>query len=243
MKKPKIFLLVSIILSFIFLASCAQGGNDSNALNCSAGGEICIVIDKVQPITMGDPMPITINVSSKKDFSDTHVTLFIQGGTISVDLPQTWENSVTAGRNDAGTQSWEFAIKADQTLSFKRVIRFPLEEGYYSISVELVAIGRRIRAYDGLVVSLEHRGVQVIRPGTPAPDHTLASNSPAYGLGTPHPTYDPLNMETLDARRRETFYPTATFTPIIVTFTPNPLQYYPPPAAAGKPTSQPSPYP
>ncbi len=234
MKKLRIFLLSLGILSTSLLVSCFQSGPSSNSVNCSSGREVCITIDKVQPFTMGEPMQLNINVSSTEDFNDLHVALFTFSG-VTVDGPQTWENYLTTAVNDPGMAYWNFAIKAGQTLTFKRVLRFPPEEGYYWMVAEVVSTHRIYTGSESLTVLLEHKGVQVVRNGTPMPPHTPEFTMPAYGPGTPAPTF-------ITAPPTQTPFP--TFTPPSTPSSPLLETSYPPPSTpTPTPTSQSSLYP
>ncbi|HVN55602.1 MAG TPA: hypothetical protein VMT46_14810 [Anaerolineaceae bacterium] len=235
MKKLHIPFLILVILAINFLVSCTQSGASSNAINCSAGKEVCITIDKIQPFTMGEPMPLNIIVSSTKDFTDLHVSITTHSD-ITVDGPESWESYLTKAANEPGLAYWNFAIKAGQTLAFKRVLRFPAEEGYYSVDVEVVNTGRIIDASDGLDILLEKNGVYIAQNGTPLPIHTPNVTSPAYGPGTPHPTDVP-NFETIVAPSRQPTITPTYLAPLVGTSAPLTLPY-PPPA-----TSTTAPYP
>lgn len=89
MKKLEIYFLGLGIIVITMLSSCAQSGSSSNAVNCSAGREVCISIDKVQPFTMGEPMLMNISIHSEKNFSVLHASLQTFSG-VTVDGPQTW---------------------------------------------------------------------------------------------------------------------------------------------------------
>ncbi len=234
MNKLRIFLTGLAIISITLLASCFQSGSSSNAVNCSAGKEVCITIDKVQPFTMGEPMLLNISVHSEKDFTVLHASLQTFSG-VTVDGPQTWETYLTTAVNDPGLAYWDFSIKAGQTLTFKRVLRFPPDEGYYWMVVEVVNTGRIYIASESLTVLLEHKGVQVVRNGTPMPPHTPNATMAAYGPGTPAPTF-------ITAPPTRTPFPTpkppsTPSSPLLET------SYPPPSTPTSTPTSQSSLYP
>ncbi len=236
MKNLRIYFLVLIILGLTFISSCLPHGPSSNRVNCSMGGEVCITIDKVQPFTMGEPMLLRINVSSTKDFSDLHVTLQTTHD-ITVDGPNSWENFLTNSSNELGFAYWNFPIKAGQTLSFNRILRFPREEGFYFIYAEVVNKGRTIDASENLSVLLEQKGAQVIMGGTPFPPYTPNATMAAYGPGTPAPTF-------ITAPPTQTPFPTSKppstpSSPLLGTFYPPPLT----PTPTSTPTTQSSPYP
>lgn len=179
-KNYVVFYLVFALISLPFFASCSLRQPSSDDLNCSNGHEVCISIDKVQPFTMGEPLQLNITVSSINDFSDLHVSLITHGG-ITVDGPQSWEDYLISSQNQPGMAVWDFPIKTNQPLTFKRILHFPSQEGYYSILTEVVNHDRSIDAVDNLTILLEHKGVHLIRQGTPLPPHTPEKTYPAYG--------------------------------------------------------------
>jgi len=189
---------------------------------------------------MGQPMLLNIEVSSTKDYSDLHVLLQTTSG-VTVDGPQSWENYLITSVNEPGIVYWDFAIKAGQTLAFNRVLRFPSQEGYYQIIVEVVNKDRSIDAIENFHVLLEHYGAQVIGNGTPIPPYTPNVTSASYGLGTPVPTDVP-NIQTVNATLATQTTPTP-FSPLLATSTPLTSPYPPPPSSSPTPTPQSSPYP
>jgi hypothetical protein len=237
MKWPGISLHILVILALCYLAACSPGGPSSGKLNCSHGGEVCITLSTVQSFAAGDPVQLKITVTSSKDITDLNVVLHT-GAEVSVDGPQTWENYLTYSSIDKGYAYWNFAIKAGQSLTFNRVLHFPLKEGYFYVSAEVVNLGRIITAVDSFYVVLTQDGGQVIRSGTPLPLLTPKITLQVFGPGTPTPTLyiNPTNPWMA------THVPspvTSPFVPLVATSTPIPLPYPPP----FFPTPYPYPYP
>jgi len=238
MRKMTILLSGFALLGFLLLASCSPGGSSQNSVNCSAKGEVCIHFDNVQPFSMGEPMVLNIIVSSTKDFSDLYVTLS-NDSYLTVDGPQTWENYLTKSQNDPGEAYWSFTIKAGQTLTFKRVLRFPSIEGYTFIQAWVFNYGRSLDATDIMYVLHQQKGVQIFRENTPLAPFTPNATSEVYWL------------ETQNSRKGTAMAITATgvvasqFAPLVATSTPTPPAYPPPPSSSPTrtPTPHSSPYP
>jgi hypothetical protein len=233
MKRPGICLYILSILILCYLSACSSGGSASGRLNCSKGGEVCIDISTVQSFSAGNPVPLKITVTSSKDISDLHVTLNT-GTEITLDGTQTWENDIISNPTiDRGLAYWTFAIKADQSLTFNRVLHFPSHGGYFQIVVEAVTIGRITHAVDSFYFVLKKDGSgQSIMEGTPIPIYTPNVTSPAYGPGTPvpspvtNPTYPPIGTPVPSLVTSPTPTP---FAPLVATSTPLTSPYPPPP--------------
>jgi hypothetical protein len=235
MESRRIGLVSLIVLMLWALTACAPGGGlNGRKLNCSAGGEVCLNLSTVQTFKTGEAVPLKITVTSTKDITDLHVSLSYNS-EIQMDGPQTWENNLLYPTLDQGFAYWNFPIKAGQTLTFNRVLHFPLREGYFDVLVEVNNIGRIIHAFEAFYVVLVNAGGLVSMSGTPIP-HIITphGNISVYGPGTPvpspitNPTYGPPPATT---------GPTPALKPAIPTLTP-PGSPYPPPI---RPAS--SPYP
>ena len=238
MKKQKIYLAILVILALCFLNSCASGGSASGKMNCSHGGEVCISMSTAPLFSKGSPVPLTITVNSTKDIPDLHVLLRIPAEA-TIDGPKTWENYLTASAMFPLSASWDFPIKAGQTLTFNRVLHFPSQqEGYFDILVAAVNTGGTIFAGDSFYIQITHNSGNIIRAGTPflpytpdVPDVTVE----AYGPGTPLPTSPFVTIPTRIA-------------PLVATstlLTPLTSPYPPPstPSISPSPSTTPPPYP
>jgi hypothetical protein len=237
LQKLRVFLIFFGILIFALLALCILSFLSSylfKSVNCSMGKEVCITIDKVQNFTIGEPMRLNINVTSTKDYSNLHVALQTTHD-ITVDGPQTWENYLTNSVNKLGLAYWDFSIKAGQTLTFKRVLHIPQEEGYYSILAEVVNTGRSITASESLNILVEHKTVYVAANGTLLPAHTSNATPAAYGPGTPAPTF--ITAPSIQTPFPTPKPPSTPSSPLLET------SYPPPSTPTPSPTSQSSPYP
>jgi len=187
MKRPGIWLLIGVILAMGSLAACSPSGSAPGKTNCSLGGEVCINVNTVEKFTSGDPLTLKIEVTSTKDFSDLHVALHTLMG-VTVDGPENWEPDLSSTFFEPGLATWNFEIKAGQTLTFERVLHFPSQEGWYSIQTDVVNTGRTIVGIDKFEVLLTKDGGFIIRDGTIPPPFTPDVTLAAYGPGTPVPT-------------------------------------------------------
>jgi hypothetical protein len=188
MKRPEICLLILVIITTCSLASCSPGGSESGQINCSSGEEVCINVSAVEPIHSGDPVPLTIKVTSSKDISDLHVTLQTPA-EVTTDDPQNWENYLSHTLVQPGYAGWDFAIKAGQTLTFNRVLHFPAREAYFFIGAEVTTVGRTLVGIDSFTIHMTKDGGKIFREGTSLPPYTPNFTAPAYGPGTPFPTF------------------------------------------------------
>ena len=189
MKRPEICLLIFVIIATCSLAACSPGGSTSGQINCSSGGEVCINVSAVEPIHSGDPVPLSIKVTSLKDISDLHVTLQTPA-EVTTDGPQNWENYLSQTLIQPGYAGWDFAIKAGQSLTFIRVLHFPARDAYFFIGAEVTTVGRTLVGTDSFYVHMTQNGGKIYRSGTPLPSN-IPITLPAYGPGTPVPTFLP----------------------------------------------------
>jgi hypothetical protein len=77
------------MIAMASLAACSSGGTGYRLENCSSGKEVCITLTPVEPIHFGQPVTVTITVTSSIDISELSVSLQTDG---NVDGPQNWEN-------------------------------------------------------------------------------------------------------------------------------------------------------
>ena len=237
MKWLEIFLLVLVILATCFLTSCSQGGSAYGKMNCSPGGEVCITISTVQSFSVSGPVALKITVTSSKDISDLLVSLNTST-EVTVDGPQYWENYLSYTLIERGMAVWKFAIKADQLLTFNRVLHFPAKEGWFSINAEVVNFGRTLVGIDSFGVLITRDGGYVLREGTPPPPYTPNATAAAYGPGTPVPTF--LSASKTPIRplvTSPTPTPSVRFTASSTVLPP----YPPPPTLTPTPTTHPYP--
>lgn len=231
MKRSRIWLLIGVILAMGSLVACAPGGSSPDKVNCSLEGEVCININTVETFPRGDALTLKIEVTSSKDFSDLHVALHALGG-IAVDGPENWEKNLSSTFNRPGLATWNFAIRAGQTITFERILHFPSQEGWYSIQAEVVNVGRTIVGIDSFDVLLTKDGGFIVMEGTPPPPYTPDVTSSAYGPGTLSPTFlpaQPFPWEVTHAPVTDTPAPTIKTNPtptqpagLLATSMPNP---------------------
>ncbi len=242
MKRPEICLLILVIIALCSLAACSPGGSAYGRINCSPGGEVCITTSAVEPINFGDPVKLTIKVTSSKDISNLHVTLQ-SPAEVTTDGPQNWENYLSHTLIQPGYAGWDFAIKAGQTLTFNRVLHLPAREGSFFIGAEVITVGQTLVGTDSFYIYMTHDGGKIYHSETPLP-FTMYQ----VIVGTPFPTIGP----------SPTFPATVTFLPPSQTPVPslatNPTTtqvvplvatstHAPYPGPSPYPTSSPFPYP
>jgi hypothetical protein len=190
MKHLNILLVIFVMLVSEFLTACAPGGSASGNSNCSAKGSLCITVstDSDPKFAVRYRVTLKILVTSQNNLPETFVVLHLNGGVI-LDGPQSWENYLSHSSYDQGLVTWNFPIKAGQTLTFNRVVRFPKEDGSYNITVTVGTPVEPMAGSDSFDVFVLGESGSIIRAGTPIPLHTPKDNSGVYGPGTPVPTY------------------------------------------------------
>lgn len=203
MKRLRVYLLILIIFLLGLLPACSQSGSSEDRKHCSYEGEVCVNLDIVPSFAAGDPVNLVIIVTSAKDFPDLHLTLSFNS-EITMDSVDSWEDNLRNPSITNGHAFWNFEIKAGQTLTFTRVLHFPITKlAYTHVYVAVVNPGRIVTARDDFAVVLTKEGGQIYREGTPIPRYTPNVTSPVFGPGTPAPTRitDPTNpwRETFEA--------------------------------------------
>ncbi len=216
--------LLPSILLIVGLTACA-GASSFGKHNCSAGGEVCIEVCVDEPIFFGEPVIVTITVTSEKNISRLGVSLY-HNVDITVEGPQGWEEdlqNVTIYKSGA---SWGVPITASRPAIFiRKLILSPREGDFYIIAR---ASTLELEAVDMIRIYITKEGGKVYRSGTPIPI------TPG-----PLPTIDSDTLATLQAMPTATPYP--TMPPVPTTKTP-PAEIldstaYPPPEDVSAPTS------
>ena len=143
-----------IALMAAVMAGCgglsAPGGG-----NCSQG--VCIKVQIAEPVRFNEPTAVTVTITTEQDISKLGVFLsFTDPDIVIID----------------GPQDWFVDTKANQSISFTRLIRFP-EEGYFNVIAGAVkpTLGP---VKDSVSVHITRAGGTVNppperKPGTPAP--------------------------------------------------------------------------
>ncbi|OGO31384.1 MAG: hypothetical protein A2136_03010 [Chloroflexi bacterium RBG_16_54_11] len=202
-------------LILLLLAACSPSGNES----CSEGGEVCIELHAIEPITYGEPVIVTITVTSHRDIPELGVSLYHEAGIV-VEGPEGWEEGLLHPMVFTGGASWGVAIDENQTLVFTRTLHFP-SRGYFTL---VAAASTLVFRTDTLLgVHLTEQGGTVYYANTPIP----------YTPG-PLPTTDPDTLATVRARPSPTPWPILTPFPtntVEITSTPYPPPEIPPPDA------------
>jgi hypothetical protein len=187
MKRPVIWLLILAIFATGSFTACSPGESAHNRMNCSTGGEVCIYLSTVDSFSTGDPVALKVKVTSSNEISDIHLRLHTSP-EVTVDGPQGWEDFLSYTSIEMGYADWDFAIKAGQTLTFNRVLHFPVKEGWFYVNAEVVNTGRTLVGTDSFGVLITKGDGKVLREGTPPPPYTPNVTAAAYGPGTPVPT-------------------------------------------------------
>ena len=243
MKWLKICLLILVIFALCSLTACATSGSSSSNINCSDGGAVCITISTVQSFSITNPVPVKIVVRSTKDIADLHLT-FHTGADITEDGPLTWENNLKSPSIASGYAYWAFDIKANQTLTFTRLLHFPVKEGPYTVTATVSTLGQTITGADYFEVLITHGNGIVALRGTPLPPFTPNETAAAYGPGTPRPTF---LLSTPNPSMATPLPGGNTQMPLVATSTGQTTPYPPPPTSTpfGTPTTTPTlhPYP
>lgn len=206
---------LACILLLLSLTACASAVSDKG--DCSGNGEVCIKVRAEEPIRFGEPVIVTITVTSGKDITDLGVSLYHDVDVV-VEGPQSWEKDLQDAAIFKGGASCGVAIKANHPLTFTRKLYLPPREGEVWIKAE--ASTQSLRTADTISIYVTRQGGTVYLSGTSIPI------TPG-----PLPTVDPVLLATLRAMPTETSWPTLTPippVPLLVTPTSPP---YPPPGS------------
>lgn len=193
--------LLACVLLLVSLTACAGGASSPDRHNCSAGGEICIEVHADEPISFGEPVSVTITVTSEKDIPDLGVYFTTWPQSIVIQEPVNDEPGQVSKR-DQSWVNWLVEVKHNQPVTFTRKINLPPEEGLFDIQAS--AATTILHAETSIGIHMTREGGKVYLSGTPIPI-------------TPGPelvdTMDPNLLATLQARPTETPYPTLTAVP------------------------------
>lgn len=177
-RKMKCLLLV-FTLSVLGLSAC-MGASAPGGGTCKQG--ICVKIAAVEPIHFGEPVTVTITVTSDKDLSNLRVSLYHDVDVV-VEEPQNVEKGVKDQTFWRGGASWGIDAKADSPLNFARRIRFPTREGWFTIVAN--AGTPSVRTEDSIIIYITPEGGKVYLSGTPLPITPVVI--PTYTFLTPLP--------------------------------------------------------
>jgi hypothetical protein len=121
--------LLACIFLLSGLAACAGGAPYPDRLNCSAGGEICVELSADEPIDFGEPVVVTITVTSEKDFPELgiHLATDPYGYAMIQDAEKDELGQVVT--KEPSKVYWLVEIKENQPVTFTRKIYIPPDDG------------------------------------------------------------------------------------------------------------------
>lgn len=158
----------------------------TNVAASSAGGRcndnLCIKLTAKEPITVSEPIIVTIKITSQKNIPDLKLYLGSNDPTKRVSI----EDTDLPGWKKGGFVNWPVNIKAKQTLTFTRKILLPAEDGLYPIIAEAF-LSEGFVVGDVLQVHVTKGSAKVYFANTPIP--TVFVTEPASALG-PSPTLE-----------------------------------------------------
>jgi len=208
------FLICALLM--LLLTACADGPSLYRH-NCSVGGEVCIELQAEEPIKIGEPVIVTIIVTSEKDISDLGISLYTDPNIIIEQEISIEEEGELTWKGQTGVD-WLVEIKANDPIILTRKLYLPSGEGLFNIRAE--ASTPALRTGDSIRIYMTREGGKVYHSGTSIPI-----------TEGPLPTMDPSMLATLRAMPTDTPWP--TLTPVKTTETP-PIEVlgtpaYPPP--------------
>ena len=172
--------LFTRVLLLAGLTACA-GASFPIQPNCQQG--VCIRVRAIEPIRFGEPVTVTVTVTSEKDISDLKVFLSSAYDAL-IEEAQDWKQS---GVN------WVMEAKANRTFTFTRRLRFPSREGEFQIIAEVYkSYAPSVHATDSIRIHLTREGGKVYLSGTPLPitpgPLPTSTKGPSPTLPRPTPT-------------------------------------------------------
>lgn len=180
MRRVLVFFLLVLLLN---LSACA-GSSSLDKHNCSQG--VCIEVRAVEPIRFGEPVTVTIAVTTEKEIPNLGVSLQYVVD-VTLEEPQAWESGITEKTVWRGGASWQIAAKANQPLLFTRRIRFSPREGIFDLTAYASTPLSGPIAQDSIRIYMTSTGGKVYLSGTPIPLWTPGKPIPAITI-TPGPS-------------------------------------------------------
>jgi hypothetical protein len=178
-------LLLVFTLSVLSLSAC-MGASAPGGGTCKQG--VCVKIVAIEPIRYGEPVTVTITITSEKDISNLGVSLY-HDVDVMVEEPPSGEKGVKDQTFWKGGASWRVDAKANSHLTFTRKVRFPPREGLFTIVAN--ASTPSLHAADSIDIYVTREGGKVYLSGTPLPITPFVMKTPPpYILnpqGTPLP--------------------------------------------------------
>jgi hypothetical protein len=199
--------LWSYALLLVSLAACACVVTYKYGCTIYENGNVCIDMQAVEPIQYGEPITLTITVTSATDIAGLKIFLYSSPPTILMEGVNGWvENGI----------NWAIDIVANQPQVFTRRVLLPEKDGNFQILCS-ADTGQLHTAYSFYVH--QEGGVSTLYyPNTPIP-YTQQ----------PLPNTSPELLETLHAIPTPTRYPTLVPKPTSTSTPTSPA--YPPPAS------------
>jgi hypothetical protein len=196
--------MTGFILMAVILAACA-GGSSFGKPNCNEKEGYCVEVRAEEPVLYGEPVTVTVTVTSEKDIPEMGLSLYYDPGTFKEEQHE-WEKDVKDYSTYPGGESWVVAVNAKQPLSFTRVLYPQYEEGWFSIFafasavIETSSGKTSSRVGDEIGIHLTREGGTVYLANTPLPSH-----GPQIAA-----TMDPNTLATVRAMPTDTPWPTLT---------------------------------
>ena len=165
-------LLLVFTLSVLSMSAC-MGASAPGGGTCKQG--ICIKIRVVEPIRFGEPVAVTITVTSEKEMPEMKVFLYSYPPALIED-GQDWKEKGT---------NWLAEAKANSSQVFTRKVRLP-SEGTFDLRAEVYTPG--LYVIDYVTVHLTREGGKVYLSGTPLPITPIVVNTPPPYILNPQGT-------------------------------------------------------
>jgi hypothetical protein len=179
---------VALFVMSLGLVGCT-GLSSLDRHNCGQG--VCIEVRAIEPIRFGEPVSVTILVTTEKDIANLGVSLQY-AVDVTLEESQVWESDVTDKAIWAGGASWKSVAKASQPLRFTRKIRFPPREGVFDVIAYASTPASGPIAQDSIRIDVTSTGGKVYLSGTPLPLGTPGKPILAVTITPgPSPTRDP----------------------------------------------------
>ena len=179
--------LLICVLLLASLASCAAPSGPG-AFRCSEDNQACVKLTVAEPIKLGEPVSVTITVTSKKNLPELMVSLSTSpAGKVSI----VEEPGLPSPKG--GGVGWTASVQANRPLTVTRKIRLPDVEGEYGgyALIDVTAfthVPGGMVIDDGLMIYVTSQGAKVYYANTPIPITPLPvpTNTPG-----PTPTFIP----------------------------------------------------
>lgn len=180
--------LLICVLLLASLAACAAPSGPG-AFRCSKHEKICVKLTATEPIITGQPVSVTITVTSERDIPGLIVYLSTYpAGKVSI------EEEPGQPSPKSGGLKWTMDVKANQEIIFTRKINLPSVEREYGgyayidlIAFVQTAVGMVVD--DELTIYVTPKGGKVYYAGTLIP---TTSPGPALTVTPgPSPTFIP----------------------------------------------------